>query len=57
MVLFFNRCAHSVHNGICTLYLLYSNAVYIDFKVSHEPGKIRVCRQLTQKGIIHQPTF
>ena len=32
-------------------------AVYIDFKVSHEPGKIRVRRQFTQEGIIHQPAF
>ena len=57
IVLFHNRCANSVHNGICTLHLFASDTVYIDFKVSHEPGKIRVYRQFTQEGIIHQTTF
>ena len=39
----------------CTV--LHRYAVHIDFKVSHEPGKIRVRRQFTQEGIIHQPAF
>ena len=57
IVLFHNRCIHSVHNGVCALHLLSRYAVHIDFKVGHEPGKIRVCRQLTQKRIVHQPAF
>ena len=39
------------------LRLFQCRSVHIDFKVSHQPGEIRVCRQLTQKGIIHQPAF
>ena len=52
-----NGCAHNIHNGICALYLLDCRSVHIDFKVSHQPGEVRVRRQLTQEGIIHQPTF
>ena len=28
-----------------------------NFKVSHQPGEVRVRRQLTQEGIIHPPAF
>ena len=44
-------------NGVCGLHLLHRHAVHIDFKVSHEPGEVRVRRQLTQEGIIHPPAF
>src|SRR5699024_5899125 len=57
IVLFHNRCTHSVHNGVCALHLLSRYAVHIDFKVGHEPGKIRVGRQFTQEGIVHPPAF
>lgn len=56
-MLLHNGCAHGVHNSVCPLYLLCSYAVHIDFKVSHEPEKIRLRRQLTQEGIIHHPAF
>jgi len=38
---------------LADLRLSDDNTVHIDFKVSHQPGEIRVCRQLTQEGIIH----
>ena len=39
------------------LYLLDCRSVHIDFKVSHEPGEIRVGRQLAQERIVHQSAF
>lgn len=57
LVLFHNGCAYGVYNGICALYLPDRHTVYIDFKVCHQLDKIRVCRQLAQRSIIHPPAF
>jgi len=56
-VLFHNHCAHSVHNGVCALYLLHRRSVHIDFKVGHQLDKIRVRRQFAQQSIVHLPAF
>lgn len=47
VVLFDNSGTHSVHDGVSALHLLHSYAVYINFKVGHEPGEIRIRRQFT----------
>ena len=50
VMLFDNSRAHSVHYGVCTLYLIDRCSIHIDFKVSHKPGKIRVHRQFAQSA-------
>ena len=48
------RCSEGFASA---LHLFSRYAVHINFKVGHEPGKIRVGRQFTQKGIVHPPAF